>query len=190
MNTVNKDVRGLRELRESLRAARSNRAQVGIFGDKAQRLDSDWNKTDLNNPTIGLIQEFGVTGGFVNHKSRDKYREFESNAPTMKIPARSFLRVPLQDHLFTEVKKIGFLVWREMIVKRSVVHALDALGITAFNIVQRAFATAGFGKWAPNAPSTIAKKGSSKPLIDTAELRQSIHWRVKTSRANYVAVSP
>lgn len=28
--------------------------------------------------------------------------------------------------------------------------------------------------WAPNAPSTIAAKGSDKPLIDTGELRKSI----------------
>jgi len=28
--------------------------------------------------------------------------------------------------------------------------------------------------WAPNAPSTIARKGSDRPLIDTGELRRSI----------------
>ena len=31
----------------------------------------------------------------------------------------------------------------------------------------------------PNAPSTIAKKGSANPLIDTGRLRQSIDFEVR-----------
>ncbi len=34
------------------------------------------------------------------------------------------------------------------------------------------------GDWEPNAPSTIAKKGSSKPLIDTGRMRQSIVYTI------------
>lgn len=30
----------------------------------------------------------------------------------------------------------------------------------------------------PNAPSTIARKGSSNPLVDTGVMRQSVTWRV------------
>lgn len=30
----------------------------------------------------------------------------------------------------------------------------------------------------PNAPSTIARKGSSDPLIDTGHMRQSVSWRI------------
>lgn len=32
------------------------------------------------------------------------------------------------------------------------------------------------GPWAANAPATVRAKGSSKPLIDTGRLRQSIRW--------------
>ena len=35
------------------------------------------------------------------------------------------------------------------------------------------------GNWTPNAPSTIAKKGSDHPLIDTGLMRQSVHYVVK-----------
>ena len=35
------------------------------------------------------------------------------------------------------------------------------------------------GEFAPNAPSTIAKKGSSKPLIDTGRMRQSVVYVIK-----------
>ena len=33
-------------------------------------------------------------------------------------------------------------------------------------------------KTPPNAPSTIARKGSSDPLIDTGHMRQSVTWRI------------
>lgn len=36
------------------------------------------------------------------------------------------------------------------------------------------------GSYVPNAPSTIARKGSSKPLIDTGLMRRSVNYVVKT----------
>ena len=35
------------------------------------------------------------------------------------------------------------------------------------------------GPWTPNSPVTIARKGSSRPLIDTGELRASITYRTE-----------
>ncbi|PHS61072.1 MAG: hypothetical protein COB09_19175 [Thalassobium sp.] len=52
------------------------------------------------------------------------------------------------------------------------VYAL--LGVKAEEIVQDGFATGGFGKWPALESSTIARKGSSGILIDTAELRKSV----------------
>ena len=49
--------------------------------------------------------------------------------------------------------------------------ALIAQGDVQQNIVN--------GKWAANAPSTIKRKKSSKPLIDTGKLRQSVRGIVK-----------
>lgn len=47
------------------------------------------------------------------------------------------------------------------------------LGVVAAGDVQEAILTLASP---PNAPETIAKKGSSNPLIDTGQLRQSITW--------------
>ena len=44
-------------------------------------------------------------------------------------------------------------------------------GTIAANAAKRKFGSA---ELAPNAPSTIARKGSDKPLIDTGSLRRSI----------------
>lgn len=57
----------------------------------------------------------------------------------------------------------------------SVEQALDMLGALATGEIKREFVS---GEFAPNAPSTIAKKGSSRPLIDSGQLRQSITWEV------------
>ena len=50
-------------------------------------------------------------------------------------------------------------------------RALNRAGIIAVNAAKRKFGT---GELAPNAPSTIKKKGSDAPLIDKSLLRRSL----------------
>lgn len=54
---------------------------------------------------------------------------------------------------------------------------LERAGMLGQTIVQEWFTNPSNG-WVPNAPSTIAKKGSDMPLIDTGELRKSITYVV------------
>lgn len=88
------------------------------------------------------------------------------------IPERPFLRKTLIDNqekyvqLFAELFQKGLPI--ETIYKQI---ALVAQGDVQQNMVE--------GSWTPNAPSTIKRKGSSKPLIDTGRLRQSIIGVVK-----------
>lgn len=55
--------------------------------------------------------------------------------------------------------------------------ALSRAGMTAQNIV-RAWFTDPRNHWPPNAPSTIKRKGSDKPLINEGELRKAITYVV------------
>jgi hypothetical protein len=57
---------------------------------------------------------------------------------------------------------------------------LAKAGTLGANAAKRQFTDPDNG-WAPNAPSTIAAKGSDKPLIDTGELRRDITYVVKDS---------
>ena len=50
-------------------------------------------------------------------------------------------------------------------------------GMVAQNAV-RAWFVDPRNNWAPNAPSTIRRKGSAQPLIDTGELRKAITYVV------------
>lgn len=54
---------------------------------------------------------------------------------------------------------------------------LEEIGIRGQN-VSRAWFTNPDNGWAPNSPVTIKAKGSSRPLIDTGELRKSITYVV------------
>lgn len=137
--------------------------QVGILGDKAARFNTD-QKTgtaatseSLTNAELGLIQE---RGSISRH-----------------IPARSFLQMPLFLKLDKNLSSLKKLILRGIEVGDLRIAYRD-LGILAENIVQQAFGSGGFGHWLPNKPSTIARKKSSQPLIDTGQLRRSISSRV------------
>ena len=88
------------------------------------------------------------------------------------IPSRPFLRQTLAENqekytaLFINLLKNGKPL--EQIYEHI---AVIAQGDVQLNIVK--------GRWTPNAKSTIRRKKSSKPLIDTGKLRQSVRGIVK-----------
>ena len=58
---------------------------------------------------------------------------------------------------------------------------LKQIGVLILNEVNKNFVRGSNDgdAWTPNAPATIARKGSSKPLIDTGNLRASFTFQVK-----------
>ncbi len=130
-----------------------HQVQVGVFGNKSSRKDS----SKLSNAEVGAINEFGSF--------------------SRGVPPRSFLRMPIhtqQDQILKQVKPGA----QEMIAAGKMTLLLKRLGIACENVIQAAFASRGFGTWKANQPSTIRRKGSDSPLIDTAQLRRSIASRV------------
>jgi phage gpG-like protein len=143
---VRSDFRGLNNFIKGISA----RAQVrvGIFGSKSKRKEGV-----LTNAEVGAIHEFGSF--------------------SRGIPPRSFLRLPLfqkSDDIIEDASR-GAL---RKLADGDNMGILRTLGFACVKAIQEAFATAGFGAWAPNTPSTIRRKGSSAPLIDVGELRRSI----------------
>ena len=146
---------------------------VQITGDLAQakalieRLRADKDKAVY----VGFPAEFDepVEGaGNFNLASLAAVLEFGNE----HIPSRPFLRQTLSENqekytaLFTQLFKQGLQI--ERIYEQL---ALIAQGDVQLNIAR--------GNWAPNAKSTIKQKGSSKPLIDTGKMRQSVKGIVK-----------
>lgn len=148
--TISFNLDGLEALRAKLGDAYV--ARVGILGaNVARKADDD---SDLTNSEIGVIQEFG--------------------SESANIPPRSFLRMPVESHAREIMKSMDSPAVKQAVESGNVVKVFQILGIAAEAWVKQSFSTQGFGHWPDNAPETIARKGSSKPLIDTGELRRSI----------------
>lgn len=134
--------------------------KIGILGSTNTREDGD----PLGNAGVGLIQEFGSV--------------------TNKIPARSFLRMPLETKSKELAASLRVKSTKEKLLSGNLKGALQDVGFAAERIIDDAFKSRGFGNWAPNKPSTIKKKKSSTPLIDTRQLQRSITSKVVTTNAS------
>lgn len=93
-----------------------------------------------------------------------------------KVPERSFLRAGLR-HGFYAITRLNVASLHEVSQGRMTAEmALERTGMVAAGAVKKYIPV---GEFVPNAPSTIKAKGSSKPLIDSGSLRQSITWVVE-----------
>lgn len=94
---------------------------------------------------------------------------------TERIPERSFLRATVDNE---RVKYTGLLEQAadRLLDGDTPAAAFGILGMVAVGDVQRRIRNR---VPPPNAPLTIAKKGSDVPLIDTGRLRQSIDYVVE-----------
>lgn len=145
---INFNLDGLDALRKGMGS--TYRARVGIIGSKAAEKHPD----GISNVELGVIQMFGSI--------------------TNKIPPRDFLFMPIKMQAKEIVKKMKAPSVFAAAAAGDFMKVFGLLGAFAEVAIQEAFATRGFGQWAPNKPSTIDRKGSSSPLIDTAQLRRSI----------------
>lgn len=91
------------------------------------------------------------------------------------IPARPFMRQSVDEN---EDKIRAYCAQQAKAIARggTAEEALKKIGIHMKGIVQK---TIKEGSFTPNAPSTIRKKKSDKPLIDTGRLRQSVNYYIK-----------
>lgn len=94
---------------------------------------------------------------------------------TSTAPARPFLRMSvdenedvIRDQCGKELKKLTSGGTAETLLKR-----IGALGV---RLVQEKIVN---GSFEANAPATIRKKHSDKPLIDTGRMRQSVKYVIK-----------
>lgn len=94
---------------------------------------------------------------------------------TANMPSRPFMRASVDDN---EAKIQKFLMSKKIdIVKgKSDEQILKEVGLFQKDLIQEKI---GNGDFSPNAPSTVKKKKSSKPLIYTGRMRQSVNYQIK-----------
>lgn len=103
---------------------------------------------------------------------RAVYNEFGTSRG---IPERPFIRNAVRgskSSYLSLMKRGALRIVRGDLSKRRV---LEQLGLKAVGDIQRGMP----GTPPPNAPSTVAQKGSSATLVDTGQMRQSVTHKVE-----------
>ena len=130
---------------------------------------------------LAELKELEVRVGFQRGKSQEEdgtdmcdvaaYNELGTD----HIPARPFIRQSVDDN---ESKIKSFLKGevKDFAQGKSAEQILKEIGIFQKDLMQDKITS---GSFAPNAESTIKKKGSSKPLFDTGRMRQSVNYVIQ-----------
>lgn len=116
-------------------------------------------KPELTIATIAAVNEFGTRDG--------------------SIPARPFLRPAIEEGTPKFVRLAEIDLPDILLGRQPMSRLLNRMGNLAVGMVQQKITDL---KTPPNAKSTIAKKGSDNPLIDTGALRQSINYETIDDR--------
>ena len=160
--TTDFNFKGMKKLVEAI--TKEYQIRVGLLsgaGGAEAIQDHDGNtNSEFDYAGLGALMEYGSKDG--------------------KIPSRSFLQMPLEQKMDEILKKtrndysiqeLNYFLEKNQL---TLINFAVVLGANCIEAIQEAFETQGFGEWEPNAPSTIAQKHSSSPLIDTGALRQKI----------------
>lgn len=103
-------------------------------------------------------------------------KAFWNELGTETIPERPFMRDTFDQQKGKWGRTADTAISAILSDRFSPKRAFGVLGQMAEDDIKTAI---GEGGWTPNAPSTIAQKGSSQPLIDTGAMRQAIRYKVK-----------
>lgn len=136
------------------------RVDVGVMGPDAAQPHSG--PDGLTLAGVAAVHEFGSADG--------------------RTPERSFLRATFDANRSRYAAQARRVAGR-VLAGEAPGPLLEALGLGIAGDVQERIAA---GIEPALAPATVARKGSSKPLIDTGRLRQSISSRVRRYVAGVV----
>lgn len=136
---------------ETMRARKSY-VKVGVLGKKDTR-DSG----EITNAQLASIHEYGLGN----------------------VPARPFLRPPFEQNkaAYLEILRDAFAAALKSKGPEGYKRALALVGQRLATDIKN-YVTTGEGVGPPLADSTIVRKGSSRPLVDTGQLIRSVDYEV------------
>lgn len=138
------------KLRAKMRGLENAHVRVGIFGTEAH--DGHFLMVEL-----AAVHEFGSSRA--------------------GIPERSFIRRTFKEQEHAAATVIARVAKAIVTDKITVEHGLDILGTWGADQVKRTV-TQGTGVPPPLAQSTIDRKGSTRPLVDTGRLINAVTHKV------------
>lgn len=170
---------GWKNLLKELRGLSKKEIKAGIQGGKTKDGTADL-------VTVAAVQEFGAMifqhpGEVTVYRKVKKDGSFANNVRFAKkskrliiIPERSFIRATF-DEKSDEIGERAEAAVTAIINGADVSKALARTGQYIEGEIKRKI---GSGPFTPNSPATIRKKKSSKPLIDTGHMRQSVRYEI------------
>lgn len=148
--------RGMRELKKTLATLKNQGSyvKVGVFGAEAAE-----SRDGVTNADLAIIQELG--------------------APSVGIPARPWIGGTFDKNRakYTDMLARGLARLYEN--KLTVKQLLGLLGVAISSDIKQAVMQG--SNFAPNAPSTVERKKSARPLLDTARMVGSVSHEVVLS---------
>ena len=147
--------RGWRALRESVRKAGKVAVKVGILEAAGNHSNVEEGEAPKTVAELAAVNEYGSSDG--------------------RIPARPAWRNTLDGNKAKIIQALRKTA--EAIVSKgaSVDIAMGRVGLMGQALIRKSITAL---KTPPNAPLTIAKKGSSNPLIDTGQTRQAVTFEL------------
>lgn len=140
-------------------------------------------KTYIDVPTSvrgPLTVKVGFPAGKASSANIDKaiWNEFGTRGGGWggPIPERPFMRNSARNNQNKYMNAMKAMAKAIVMGKATLKQALTDLGQQAMQDIQREITAL---KSPPNSPVTIALKGSSNPLIDSAEMRNSVTYKVE-----------
>ena len=123
---------------------------VGVQGSEASLSRG----VGLTNAGLAAVHEFGSKDGRIPQRSFIRSTADREKAKIERLLTRSVKLAVVGKSMRQQLGEVGATVTADM--KRTIDQSIDIVA---------------------NAPSTIAKKGSATPLIDTGILKNSITWK-------------
>jgi hypothetical protein len=139
-------------LRGAAKASRGATLDLGVLGEAGSE-----QRGDVQLAELALIHELGLGN----------------------VPERSWLREWFDANLSPNRKAIRNAMAKVARGKLTTDQALELLGLRWAGEIKQRISS---GIAPPNAPETVEKKGSSVPLIDKGQFRQSITHRAEAGR--------
>lgn len=132
--------------------------KIGILSEDGEKMYPDG---DLNLAGVAAVNEFGTEKAGRNRN--------------VKIPPRPFIRSTMDEKksLFQQITYNALV--RINSIGSDPIQELNKIGLVIAEAIKTKITSI---RTPPNAASTIKRKGSSKPLIDTGRMRASIRHQV------------
>ena len=178
---------GIDGLMERLKKLSSQKVAVGIPADKNDAGRSADGTDDITNSDLVYIHTHGVRprevrqamqpdidNGIKYSVAHQMYIQAHGSFVHL-VPARPIIEPAIENSKAGIAKQLGAAASAAMNGEDTEKPLMDA-GLYAQSKVKSFFL---HNDWAPNAPKTIKRKGSDKPLIDTGALRNSITFVIR-----------